>query len=72
MKGTVAEGEYRQIFDLVKGNNIRFTVAFAESYRKTDFLQHENIACVSDFLIAEHIGYFFILKRRTVYEKSNF
>lgn len=34
VKGTVAEGEYRQVFILVKGNNIRFTVAFAESYRK--------------------------------------
>jgi hypothetical protein len=33
-KGAVAEGGYRRITVLVNRNNIRFTVAFAESYRK--------------------------------------
>ena len=37
VKGTVAEDRYRRISGLVNRNNIRFTVAFAESYRKTDF-----------------------------------
>ena len=59
MKGASAEEAFRRGSALVKRNNIRFTVAFAESYRKTDYLLRENIACVSDFLIAEHIGYFF-------------
>jgi len=36
VKGAVAEGGQRQKTELVKGNNIFFTVAFAESYRKTD------------------------------------
>ncbi len=35
-KGTVAEGGCRRAGVLVNRNNIRFTVAFAESYRKED------------------------------------
>ncbi|MBQ7726001.1 MAG: hypothetical protein IJT66_02535 [Clostridia bacterium] len=36
-KGTVAEGGRRRADVLVNRNNIRFTVAFAESYQKNEW-----------------------------------
>mgnify|MGYP006898645403 CR=1 FL=1 len=68
-KGAVAESKYRRIFSLVIRNNICLTVAFAESYRKTEPLSH--IICVF-FLIfgSRAIGYFLLLFERKVKMKK--
>ena len=58
VKGAVAEGGQRQKTELVKGNNIFFTVAFAESYRKTDQAVF-FVYLFSDFLVAEQSAIFY-------------
>lgn len=70
MKGAVAEDGCRRAFGLVKRNNIRFTVAFAESYRKTE-PQGAAVRPISDFLVAEQSAIFYCRKVKN-YENPNF
>ena len=60
---------------LVKGNNIFFTVAFAESYRKTVLWAYSIFIfyVFSDFLVAEQSAIFYYkLKESVKNEKTNF
>lgn len=58
MKGAVAEGGQRQTTVPVNRNNIRFTVAFAECYRKTDIA----VFYPADFPVAEQSAIFYFEK----------
>lgn len=57
MKGAVAEECCRRAVSLVMRNNICITVAFAESYQRTDITRNRFTYCVLIF-DSRAIGYF--------------